>query len=173
MKTKSLTFPFVIFAISIRVMAAGYTFTPISYPDATTTTPQAMNDNGQVVGTYRHFMFDLPQGFLLQDGTYTIITGRPGSLAVVPNGINNSGQIVGNDGPSGQASSFLLSEGVYSNVAYPGCFDTVATGISNNGQVVGLCQQQDNSTFNFCYERRCLQQASRCRAASDCPRHQQ
>ncbi len=149
MNTKSLTFLFLLSAISVRVTAAGYTFTPINYPDAASTTPQGINDSGQVVGTYRHFVSDLPLGFLLKNGVYTVITGRPGSLAVGPNGINNNGQIVGTDGPSGQGSSFLLSGGVYSDVAYPGCFETVATGISNNGQIVGLCQQQDNSTFNF------------------------
>lgn len=140
MKTKLWIVLLLISALSVRVMAAGYTFTPINYPGSSYTQPQSINDGGQVVGYYLNAPSIFPQGFLFKNGTYTVITGRPGSTVAIPYGINNSGQIVGNDNPGGQSSAFLLSGGVYTDVSYPGCVYNVAVGISNNGQIVGTCQ---------------------------------
>ena len=138
MKTKLVVFLLLVSALLFRARA-DYTFTPVNFPNTAYTQPQGINDNGDVVGYYQNGL-SFPQGFVLKNGTYTAITGRPGSIAVIAYGINNSGQIVGNDGPSGQSSAFLLSGGVYSDVAYPGCSYNVAYAISNNGKIVGACQ---------------------------------
>jgi len=123
MKTKSVVFLF-LFSVLLFRPKADYTFTPVNFPNATYTQPQGINDNGDVVGYYQNGL-SFPQGFVLKNGSYTAISGRPGSIAVIAYGINNSGQIVGNDGPAGQSSA-LLSGGVYTGVGYPGCSYNVA-----------------------------------------------
>ncbi len=139
-------------------MADGYTFTPIDFPGAFSTSPQSINNSGEIVGYYTNplsstdpssnFLF---HGFLLNNGVYTTITGRPGSTSVVAYGINDSGQIVGNDSPARESAGFLLSAGVYSAVAYPDpqCVTNIAYAISNNGQIAGLCQYADVSSFIY------------------------
>src|SRR5439155_6746092 len=64
-------------------------------------------------------------------GTYTNIDG-PGGLTSA-NGINNAGQIVGSRG----RSSFLLTDGTYTDISVPSAGVTGANGINDAGQIVG------------------------------------
>ncbi len=136
--TKALIFLLLFSALFLRAQA-DYVFTPVDFPHTELSQPQGINDNGDIVG-YHQDGLSPPQGFIRKDGTFTAITGRPGSISVIVYGINNSGQIVGNDSPGGQSAAFLLNDGVYSDVAYPGCSFNVAVAISNNGKILGECQ---------------------------------
>ena len=90
MKTKLVVFLLLFSALLFRAKA-DYTFTPVNFPNAAYTQPQGINDNGDVVGYYQNGL-SFPQGFVLKNGTYTAIAGRPGSIAVIAYGINKIGR---------------------------------------------------------------------------------
>ena len=67
-------------------------------------------------------------GFLYSNGAYTTVQGTP-------TGINNSGQIIGNDG-----SGYLYSDGVYTTIKVPGFGEfgnATPFAINNSGQIIG------------------------------------
>lgn len=67
-------------------------FTPISYPGATSTIVQGINDNGVVVGFYS--LAGVTSGFIYDNGTYTSMM-YPGASTTNLFGISNNGEIVG------------------------------------------------------------------------------
>ena len=77
-----------------------YSFTTIDVPGASSTGANAINDSGQIVGS-----FDDATGahgfFLDVDGSFTTID-VPGASETFAIGINNSGQIVGFFGALGE-----------------------------------------------------------------------
>jgi probable HAF family extracellular repeat protein len=114
------------------VFADSYSFTTIDVPGSTTTSASGINASGEIVGTYTDSSGN-QHGFEYTNGTYTTING-PGSYTQV-NGINNSGQIVGNSGLTG----FIDTNGTFTTISGPQPFaiETYAYGINNLGQVVG------------------------------------
>ena len=67
----------------------------IDYPGPTSTVATAINDSGQIVGEYALLCPPFPQtcsngAFLDSGGVFSLLPA-----GFVPNGINNSGQIVG------------------------------------------------------------------------------
>jgi len=66
----------------------------IKYPNAVATTPQAINDNGVVVGSYSDGT--VRHGFTWQSGTYNTIDYPNARFGTVLTDANNSGVIVGN-----------------------------------------------------------------------------
>jgi probable HAF family extracellular repeat protein len=103
----------------------------------------AVNNSGQVAGyTYENLPrqpFVSP--FLYSGGVITNILGTLDPLAAQANGINNQGQIVGND-----FAAFLISGGqtVYlDNVAAPpaGYYMATALAINDAGEIVGSLDQ--------------------------------
>jgi hypothetical protein len=70
----------------------GSTFTPISFPGATSTVVQGINDSGEAVGFYT--LDGQTWGFVYNDGSYTSIA-YPGSSTTDLFGISNNGEIVG------------------------------------------------------------------------------
>jgi uncharacterized membrane protein len=86
----------------------------------------AINNQGQVVGSSGNV------GFLFSNGQFSTIT-VPGAIKTFANGINNTGQIVGEADTSTIVESFLLSGGNYS-FFNPGGF---VLGINDVGQIVG------------------------------------
>jgi probable HAF family extracellular repeat protein len=63
----------------------------------------------------------------------------PGSVILNPNGINNSGQIVGtyDDAGSTRHGYLRMSDGSYTTLDVPGATATVASGINDAGEIVG------------------------------------
>jgi uncharacterized membrane protein len=115
---------------------ADYIFTTIDAPGSIGGTfPSAINDAGQIVGTYL-LTGDNSNAFLLSEGTYTILNA-PGAAATTANGINNSGQIVGEYQLGRTIHGFLLSRGTYTTIEVPGSSSTRLEAINDAGQIIG------------------------------------
>ncbi len=125
-------------------LLSGGTYTTLPVPSfgALGITANAINDMGQIVGTYS--ALDAPRGqppflvqggYLLSRGSYTVLTGIYNGWA---NGINNAGQIVLSNG----LQSGVLSAGTITPVSVPGSPTTYAFGINNLGQVAGSYTDQ-------------------------------
>jgi len=56
---------------TLSAQAGSYTFVNIDYPGAYLTIPEAVNDNGAVVGYYLDTQYGNYHGFLYSGGTYT------------------------------------------------------------------------------------------------------
>jgi probable HAF family extracellular repeat protein len=103
------------------------------------TTPQGINDAGQIVGWYSDVTGT--HGFLLSGGTY-ITLNDPLALNGANTqayGINDSGQIVGTYVDSNALPrSFLYSGGTYTTIDGPVVNSfPIARGINDAGQIVG------------------------------------
>ena len=104
----------------------------------------AINDKGQVlVAAFSGATFDftdIDDVYNLHTHVYTAFPAYPGSapLSTEVNGINNSGEIVGNYHPVGGGwQGFSYSGGVFSSVnAFGGSYN-IPYGVSNNGEIVG------------------------------------
>lgn len=111
------------------------TFTTINFPGAAYTEPLGINNAGQIVGWLNE-----STGFLYSGGAFSMFQ-YPGTnnLAGVTsaNGINDSGQIVGNFSGAMALPSigcFFYSGGSFTTIAGVTC---QANGINDKGQVVG------------------------------------
>jgi hypothetical protein len=105
---------------------------------ALSTTPQGINDLGQIVGGY--FDGSFGHGFLYDAGTFTTID-NPNSVRTTLQGINNAGQIVGVSPGNGLdviATGFVYSAGVFIPLDIGGSPVVVPYDINNVGQVAGL-----------------------------------
>jgi probable HAF family extracellular repeat protein len=121
-----------------RAQSGNYTFVNIDYPGETFSTPEAINDSGNIVGWYQDGSGNR-HGFLYDGSTYSTLD-YPGADATYPEGINNSGVISGeyltNHGTS--AHGFIYENGTYTSFDEPnGNGITDGQGINNNGEVVG------------------------------------
>jgi probable HAF family extracellular repeat protein len=112
------------------------TFSTIDVPGAQFTSPNDINNAGQIVGWF----FDNggpAHGFLYVGGTFSRID-VPGAFGTLPQGINNAGQIVGWFGDSKGTHGFLDVGGTFSTIDVPGETHTFAQGINDVGQIVGI-----------------------------------
>ncbi len=110
--------------------------------DAAQIMPTAINDLGQVVGYANNATFNHIIPFIWQNGVMSEISGLSYTDEIA--GINDSGQIVGQDG----LQAFVWQNGVetYLNNPYmPGVNfnESAATAINNGGQVVGYTMMHD------------------------------
>jgi uncharacterized membrane protein len=116
-------------------------------------TVTGVNANGDVVGAINS---DTPpgNGYLLHNGKVTTYL-FPGADIMLPTSINDEGVIVGgylilfvNVNPS-----FMLKDGVFSNIDPPGSSGFVnATKVSNSGAVVGSFQAADTHSQSFAFK---------------------
>jgi len=134
---------------------SGGTFTPIDFPmqEVTSTTPQGINDSGDVVGLYR--MNSPGNGFLYSGGVYTTVN-VPSSLGCCThaNGINNAGQIVGQykfPDDNGTKHGFLDTGGTFTTIDFPGAVGSTLSGINNFGDIVGNATDNTGAMFGFLY----------------------
>ena len=110
-------------------------YTTIAYPSAQTTNAMAINDNGDVVGSYSSGL--VSNGFFWKNGTFTTINFPRAKYGSVLIAVNNVGVIVGNRLSADGAMGFIYENGLFKNVVYTGANYTMAGGINNNGLISG------------------------------------
>jgi hypothetical protein len=118
-------------------------FTRIDVPGALATSPAALNDPGDVVGSYSVVVQPgvvAQRGFLLARGRLANID-VPGGMNTLPSVLNNAGTIAGTyEDPTLPAPfntvAFVLERGKYTRLPLPGAAESVA-GINASGEVVG------------------------------------
>lgn len=132
------------------------TFTTIDYPASgvQATSPNGINAQGDVVGTYYDADWN-QHGFLLTSGgTFRTIDYASSPAQTNLNAINSRGDIVGTVQfdptlPGGGYHSFVIRDGVFENADFPGHLNTLATGITDTGEVVGCYHDNNTSTTMF------------------------
>lgn len=102
--------------------------------------------SADAAGLYNGAIFE---GFVDNQGSFTTLTGPAGVPFISANGINDSGQVVGDYDLNGSEYGYIYSGGTYTTLAGPtGSTSTQANGINNNGQIVGTYV---NSTGTYSY----------------------
>jgi hypothetical protein len=126
--------------------SADGTYTSIAVPQALQTNGAALNNLGQITGSYidetgTHSFIRAP------DGTYTTFDipprGTPVNRPPVPVAINDRGELAGGAYAEGSITwGFLLSADrtTYTTVAVPDANSTQVVAINNNGEIFGYCQ---------------------------------
>lgn len=115
--------------------AQGGTYTQIDYPNAISTFPSAINDSGDIVGSY-HDQGHFQHGFLLRGGVFTPIDFGSKESDTVATGINDLGQVTGYNGWHGFV--YDISTDSFTQYDYPGVSATLPLSINNKGSLVGL-----------------------------------
>jgi probable HAF family extracellular repeat protein len=125
-----------------------YLFFTIDVPGSSATTARAVNNLGQIAGSFVDGRGT--HGFLYNNEKFTAVD-VPGSAWTIATGINNAGQIVGGYGPGGEKGNhgFLFSNGAFSSLDFPGSLDTVAYSINNKSQIVGSFLGSDGLRHGF------------------------
>jgi probable HAF family extracellular repeat protein len=130
---------------------SGGMFSTIDDPNATSGTELVgINSLGQIVGSYDftdpNHLFEGAHGFLYDSGTFTPLDFPSiGVTSTTPNGINDSGTVVGLYRMSGPGNGFVYSGGSYSTLNFPGMsvVGTHLNGINNAGAIVGQYRDFD------------------------------
>ena len=120
----------------ISLPVSAQQFITVSYPGATTGTyPNAINNRGEIIGSYADASGN--HGFTLLNGQFTTFD-VPGALGTFGGAINELGEIVGAYLPqNGNAHGFTFDGTTYSTIDFPGSDYTVLNGINNLGEIVG------------------------------------
>jgi len=111
-----------------------------SYPGATSTLVNGIDDAGNVIGGYVLPGADYANGFeRYADGTFSapIIYPGTGVYQTFATAINNNGTIAGWYSDPVATHGFFLSNGIYTSFDYPGAIFTVIEGINDAGDFVG------------------------------------
>lgn len=135
-------------------------YTQIKYPNSNYTRPEAINNNGVIVGWYSDTQFGNPyltySGFVLQNGTYKTINNPKGNgnSGTQINDINDSGVMVGNwivlNGQNIELpNGFIYRNGTFEAVNYPGASGTSVYGINDYGTIVGTARIPANNGFGY------------------------
>jgi probable HAF family extracellular repeat protein len=113
-------------------------FTTIDIPGATSTGISDINDHGQMTGLYVD-ADGKSHGFLWDNGVVTNIDAPGATLATLPLGINNRGDIVGGYFDDARRHGFVFSDGKFTTTTASGAFvETFPFDIDDRGQIVGF-----------------------------------
>jgi uncharacterized membrane protein len=113
--------------------------TQFNFPGASGTDAFAINNRGQIVGTYRAADPNdrIVHGFTVHSGGFRNID-IPGALATEALGINDAGDVSGWTELSDDTfHGFLMRRGHLKIISFPGAFQTFAVAINNHGDIVG------------------------------------
>jgi probable HAF family extracellular repeat protein len=115
------------------------TFTKLDYPGSFETQANAINNAGQIVGTYGDFK-GAPNSFLYQNGVYTNIN-YPHAVWTDATAINNHSVVAGSyqSYQNGQlfVHGFLYKNEKFETVDHPNTGDTGLQGLNDDGVIVG------------------------------------
>ena len=116
-------------------------FTPIDFPDATSSAALDIDSAGDIVGRYVSAVDGNTHGFLLdRHGEFTTIDAPRANFTVAA-GISSPGDIVGNYRLRGEPlmvrHGFRLSSDTFTTIDPPGSVFTNALGINRRGDIVG------------------------------------
>jgi uncharacterized membrane protein len=109
-----------------------YTYTTLNPPGSNSSVASAINDSGEVVGTYQNSSTVL--GFLYKGGTYTTL--NPGGALSGRLGINASGEVVGTYYNGSTYLGFLYNGNTYKTNFPFGLVNTSASAINDSGEAV-------------------------------------
>jgi probable HAF family extracellular repeat protein len=115
-------------------------------------TAQAINDNGQVVGLSINLNGDFHHAFLY-DGTTMNDLGTLGGKYSLAAGINDNGQVVGYSYiANGDTHAFLYDGTTMKDIGTLGGNRAYPGGINDNGQVVGYSYNANGVHHAFLYD---------------------
>jgi hypothetical protein len=115
---------------------SGGVFTPVDFPGVTLGTfPTGINSLGQTVGYY-YSLTGLYQGWV-RTGTSMVQVSITGALEAKVNGINASGEVVGEFRDAAGWHGFRLASGLLTVVNVPGAGYTAVNGINDRGEISG------------------------------------
>jgi len=110
------------------------------------TVVQSINDNGVMVGS-EYKGTGVYEGFLLKNGTFTIIKDPKATGATIVHDINNAGTIVGDYALGVFPEPFMYSNGVFKDIKVPNAQpDAHANGINDHNEVTGQVFTSDGSS---------------------------
>jgi len=125
-----------------------YTFGFLDFPQAPNTAASGVNKKFEIVGAYGSsvpqgdggigFQLKVALGKNAETETYRSVNFPGEPAEQFANGLNDSGQIVGDYlDASGNSHGYELSGGTFSSFDYPGATGTNASAINNSGVIVG------------------------------------
>ncbi len=119
---------------------AAKTYVEIPNPLGSFTTPTAINNLNQFVGTYSDPVNGNSFGFLWSNNVWSVLNPPPPFTSLRPTGINDAGQIVGTYGDG--AGAFLFSNGTWSDLSAPPAIVSqgggwIVTSINDAGAIIG------------------------------------
>ena len=113
-------------------------FVSIDYPGATYTTLQSVTPSGTILGRYLGQDGHL-HGFLLSQGTLTVVPDVQGAIESTPNRLNAQGTIAGTYRDPVSEHAYVLSSGEFTTINFPDpSISLTGWGISSDGDVVGI-----------------------------------
>ena len=134
-------------AFSPQLLAGGYRFSTIDYPDSELTELHGINAKGAIVGVYDDSA-GVGHAFVLRNGVFKTLK-LPKSFnseLAIARGINARGDIVGMflDGSDGWTQGFLLSDGRFRRIEHPDALTTLVEEINNAGDITGSAFDEDS-----------------------------
>lgn len=123
-----------------------FRFTTIDFPGSVSTTPNGINDRGEVVGAYTDSS-NRTHGFVRTGESFRSID-FPGALLTQARGISPEGEIVGAYRVAGEPPvnihGYLLTRGgEFRRVDFPGHTSTIAQRIGPDGTILGCYHDTD------------------------------
>lgn len=111
-------------------------FTSYDAPNSFSTNFTGRNETGADVGTFNDASTSSYRGFVLQ-GSHFKAVDHPGATNTFLNGINKSGDMVGNFVSPSLNAAFEFAGGQFHLLQFPGALNTSARGINDRGVIVG------------------------------------
>jgi hypothetical protein len=137
-----------------RPAFAGYAFTTVDVPGASSTAILDINNSGQMVGLYTSA--GVTSGFVDTNGVITTIA-VPGATTTVAYAISNSGTVVGQYLTGGYYYGFIDNNGSFTTVNVPGYQFPISqpntqvalTGVNDKGEVTGFTETNGTQFHSF------------------------
>jgi len=120
----------------------------VDVPGAYSTNAYAINDRGQIVGSFTEDSVT-QHGFLRSNGQFTTID-VPEGTETTATGIDSAGRIVGHYKDSvGRLHGFLLAGSQFTTIDPPNSVQTQLWGINDLGQIIGVFVDSAGTVRNF------------------------